>query len=852
MQNDKNYDFSDAEGQAWLKACESIQSQYQNNPQAATIPVHINNDGSLSETDQIDATQFAVSLINDLRTQIGVNPLVITKDAMLHNNQRVNQYNSENWNFHGVLPVYSGDPDMPSVTTKSDPAFSSDMWGEHAPNIGQWHLSAEVLDGSQGLQPVFSPNAKEGDTGHYNYSRTWATNRDQLHKAIYETIYGMIFTDGSQPGHAKVLLGLVPEGNEFSLQYNKYNQLVGNIEDQNYRDDSDLIPLSNTGYDTNAIKSAHDKLVEAQTNYDNFVKNNQSGDLDLSHIVSLQDYTDNKTKYDADPNGDWASTYKATMDQYEKQQTALKPYLDAISQAQTKLDQVYFAKTSDSKTDDHASQLASAKQALQNAQAKLATANAEASQADAALDSAQADAQKAADELKAAQDKLAHDQSSSMSLEQAQAELQKAQSTLAQKHANLADAKTAAQKAQAMQSQADSALASAKANAQKAQAALTNAQTKAKSAQARVNEFTGTDKAVAAAQDKLNAANESLQVAKSNHNTARENLIKAQDALKTAKSKLQAAQDAASKASQELAEAQNKAEKTKAALDKAKAELITDAKVYGNSVDIKNVTIHVDEAVPAPQITNPTADDPTQSLVMGAYLKMASSKLDTIPTGTTTAWSDLNQLNADAQIVGSYQEEALVFFPDGSTTMLNVPLTVLAAEKPVTPVTPVDPSEPVKPEDHTGDQSHTTVPTDHNQDQTDGQQPSGDTTNTTTSTDPTMPNDQKSNHKQSSANDRNVTVTPSHDATVNSEVNGDSNVTAKPIATDTNTNNSANIQLTTNGTANATTMPKRSDLNNGLLPQTGNKNEAGLIGLGVASVLGALGLAGTNKKRRNN
>lgn len=47
-------------------------------------------------------------------------------------------------------------------------------------------------------------------------------------------------------------------------------------------------------------------------------------------------------------------------------------------------------------------------------------------------------------------------------------------------------------------------------------------------------------------------------------------------------------------------------------------------------------------------------------------------------------------------------------------------------------------------------------------------------------------------------------------------------------------------------------MPKRSDLNNGRLPQTGNKNEAGLIGLGVASVLGALGLAGTNKKRRHN
>lgn len=54
-------------------------------------------------------------------------------------------------------------------------------------------------------------------------------------------------------------------------------------------------------------------------------------------------------------------------------------------------------------------------------------------------------------------------------------------------------------------------------------------------------------------------------------------------------------------------------------------------------------------------------------------------------------------------------------------------------------------------------------------------------------------------------------------------------------------------QLTTASNA-ASTTPKRSDLNNGQLPQTGNHSEAGLIGLGVAGLMGALGMT---KRRRH-
>ena len=847
-------DFNAEEGQEYGKLAQLLQPQqhYINDPNLAKIPVKINSDGTLSKADQIDATQFYFSLINPIRKAIGMPELKISEDALQMTTNIAKQYNADDWCIYPQKVINQNGFDIVSYDTSN-------------PHFGQHDTNAIDKNGAANENAIAVPNntstiyntPDDPTSGikdfHYN-TTTWATNRDELHQAMFENAVGGLLEYGNTPGHAENLLGLhIPAlntGNGFAaIQTDKFGQVHFNVESSSINDTSTEIPV---------------KI---------------------------------------------------------------------------------------SSTDNHESQLASAKQALQDAQAKLTTATTEASQADATLASAQAEAQKAAEELKTAQDKLAHDQASSMSLEQAQAELQKAQNTLAQKQANLADAKTAAQKAQAMQSQADSALASAEATSQKAQAALIDAQAKAQAAQARVDEFTGANKAVAAAQDKLNAANEALQVAKSNHDTARENLTKAQDALKTAESKLKAAQDAATQASQALADAQTKADKAKTALDKAKAELITDAKVYGDSVDIKDVTIHVGEAVPAPQITNPMAADPTQSLVMGAYLKMAASKLDTIPTGTTAAWSELNQLNADAQIVGSHQEEALVTFPDGSTMTLNVPLTVLAAE---TPVTPVNPSDPAKPGDHTGDHSHTTVPTDPT-DHTKPAQPtnntgthtSGDTTNTTTSTDPTNPSDQQGDHEQSSTGDRNVTVTPSHDATVNSEVNGDNNVTAKPIATNANTvttpaakitrpgdhtgdhshttvptdptdhnqgqtdgqhtsgdtthtttptdltnpsdqqgdheqsstgdrnvtvtpSHDATVNSEVNGDNNVTAKPiatnantvttpaakitsgqqidKRSDLNNGRLPQTSNKNETGLVGLGLLTIASIFGFAVTRRK----
>ncbi|MBC6925301.1 SEC10/PgrA surface exclusion domain-containing protein, partial [Lactobacillus salivarius] len=543
------------------------QKQYQSDPTLKNQKVEYNNDGLLSNQDEIQITKFALSLINPIREQLGMPALTITQNALKIANNVANTYNRDNWIAY-TYNVDSQGNETPIMKGHDANAFENAINASNPANTG---ASSEAMSASE-EQDVYDKNGKRTGVTHYI-----APTMDDLYARIYGDVAGMLFTDSNmQWGHTYTLLGMGRKNenqtNNIGVQTDRYGQTHYVLESSSQNDHSNLINVNN-----NDASQAYQNLLNAEDNYKKFINDHQNDDLNFSDMVSEQDYKDDKASYDADPNGAWAPTYKATVDQYNKQQAALKPYLDAIDQAQTKLDQVYFAKTSDnSKTDDHAAQLANAKQALQDAQAKLETAKQEASQASADLANAKADASTAADELKAAQDKLVHDSGSSMSLADAQKALKNAKAVLAQKQVNLADAKKAAQKAQAMQHQADSALASAKVNSQKAQAALAEAQTMAKSAQTRIDEFTGADKAVAAAQDKLNAANEALQVAKSNHDTARENLIKAQDVLKTAKSKLKAAQDTASQASQALTEAQQKEDAAKAAYETAKETYLTD------------------------------------------------------------------------------------------------------------------------------------------------------------------------------------------------------------------------------------------------------------------------------------
>ncbi|UXC66581.1 SEC10/PgrA surface exclusion domain-containing protein [Limosilactobacillus oris] len=788
-------------------------NHYTNDPALQAIPLKLEN-GRLSASQELDATRYYLTLVNQIQEALGTPQQKITSQSLKDATKVVNQYIADNW-----IVIENGHDDNALKSTRM-----SEAMGENYININNGPLTM-----------------------------------NDLHKAIFDQVTNMLFNPQGDWKHAMIVANAYGQfaGTTAGVQLNfEPNSNQGGLFDRlNFHGAGVLHFLSNTDAPKDAqyiaidpsqqeaVDKAGNTLNQAQANYDNFIKNNQSSDLDLAHIVSQQDYQNNKAKYDADPNGAWAPTYKATVDQYNKQQAALKPYLDAIDQAQNKLDQVYFTKTSDSsKTDDHAAQLANAKQALQDAQAKLETAKQEASQASADLANAKADAKTAANDLKAAQDKLAHDSSSSVSLADAQEALKNAKAVLTQKQVNLADAKKAAQKAQTMKSQSDSALASAKQESQAAQKALADAQAKAKSAQEKVDALTNDDQAVADAKDKLNAANQKLQVAKSNHETAQDNLTKAQNELKQAQTKLENAKDEATKAANALKDAQAKADKTKDALAKAKAGLITDNKVYGDSVAIKDQTIHAGEInkIVDPEIANPMATDPTQNLVMGAFLQMATSKLDTIPTGTTASWSDLNTLNHDANTVGDHSEDVLVTFPDGSTTTVKMNLHVLATVKPSQPDTPVvnpghdqttTPTDPTDQPGHNVKPGDTTKPASKPSTEPsttpshEEQQPGTHTDTPTAKPSDQQPSTQPSGNQGQTKADHNVTVAPSENGSQTAVTNN-------------------NVKLVANEVGNNNTL-KRSDLNNGKLPQTGNHSEAGLIGLGVASMMAMFGLIST-------
>lgn len=769
-QNLKPKNMSDSDYQQLVSESKKLNqsNQYQDDPAAEAIPVHMNSNGTLSDEDAKFASQYAAQLLNPLRQKAGSPVYKITNGSLKIAQDVADRYSNDQWN----------------------------QWEKGHDNAGieavgnQWGVGVNESwsgDISFAHQKFVADNPDD----ILATSGTWVSEyngltRNDLQRGIYDAIKAMLFDDmGESFGHATDILG-IRETNankpvEFGVSYE---------------------------YDT----SDHVTNFAGQ-------KNKNAGGF---HFNS--EFNSNNTN----PNGKFF--------QAEWQKDVAIP-----------------------KTDDHAAQLANAKQALQDAQAKLETAKQEASQASADLASAKADAKAAADELKAAQDKLVHDSGSSMSLADAQEALKNAKAVLAQKQVNLADAKKAAQKAQTMKSQSDSALASAKQEAQTAQKALANAQAKAKSAQEHVDALTSNDHAVADAKDNLNAANQKLQVAKSNHEAAQDNLTKAQNELKQAQTKLENAKNEATKAANALKDAQTKADKTKDALAKAKDNLITDSKVYGNSVAIKDQTIHAGEInkIVDPEIANPMAKDPTQSLVMGAFLQMAASKLDTIPTGTTATWNQPQNVSRDANLVGDHSEDVLVTFPDGSTTTVKMNLHVLVAVKPSQPDTPVvNPDHEAKPGDdqkpatkpstepstmpsHEEQQpgTHTDTPTAKPSDQQPSTQPNGDQGET------------KADHKATLNNDRDATVALNADhESANGQIMPEYQVINGQIV---KTTTATQLTKASNAISSESTTLKRSDLNNGKLPQTGNSlNEAGLIGLGVLGMLTMLGLA-NNYRRKN-
>lgn len=635
--------------------------------------------------------------------------------------------------------------------------------------------------------------------------------RDDLQRSVYEAITEFLFNDSLHDyGHTTDVLAT-----RYPAEYNTPNSSDKDNNGNYYMNYSEVYLGVSFDYDTSNTPS-------------------QLGGLKVLHPGQLHFISE----WDPD------SAYAKVVEQHvEHPETGNEKY----RQSQWRQEIAVPTAT------DQTSAIKSAQTAVNNAQSAYDSAQTALAQAQRTLDQAKNSQASAQSKLAQAQANLQQIQAETPSVDDAQAKLTAAQNKLASAKQMAQNAQKALENAQATKANADRALDQAENTLDDAKTKAANAQVALKQANDKLNAVLGANKKVEDAQAKLDAAKAALQVAKSNHDTSAKKLSEAKETVKTAQDN--------------LAKAQAHADATAKALANAKEALITDAKVYHDSVSIKPVTIHKGENVPAPEIANPTAADPTQSLVMGAYLKLAASKLDTIPTGTTAAWSNKAQLASDAQIVGNHQEGATVTFPDGSTMTLNVPLVVLDTE---TPVTPTNPGKP----DHGKTDDHGTIPvtpSKPDQGKTDPNKPVNPTTPSKPSdghqTDTNKPSD--NSHVTTPKDDTKTNTTtnttlPSDAHIVNGQVvNAQGQVIPGfkvengTIVAASNSTTAAPAVNTTAPVASATTMTReqyRASQNNKsntdakTLPQTGNHNQAGLVGLGIATLISMFGLAATNKK----
>lgn len=443
-------------------------------------------------------------------------------------------------------------------------------------------------------------------------------------------------------------------------------------------------------------------------------------------------------------------------------QTALKNAQTALNDAQTQQRQAQATYNTAHQAKIQAdSQLKSAQNALVSAQTKLTSAQNSAQASDRAVASAQSKVEQAQQAYNNAQADAATKQ----------AKLQAAKDQLAKDQASL-------NTAQNQVAQAGSALTSAKSALASAQNDLKTKQDSAQTANQRLQD---------------------LQNAQANLAKAREALHNAQSALKLANDTLAKAQAANDKAQQALKAAQNDFAQKQAVFNQAKANLISDAKQYGDNVKIKNpnITITEGDQVPAPELDNTFIKTRENSEVDSLLSDFATITGGDLPEGTTIAWSNPAKVNNDANHAGEYTEDVTVTFPDGSTVTRQIKMTVK-----------------YNPALH---RNEVTVPA--------GTHVQGD-------------------HLIDSIGN----VVPGYKV-VNGQV-------VKTSNTATGSSSSVNYTEPITGAVTMTREQYRASQNNKTnsdaktLPQTGNHSALSSIALGVAGLMAGIGLAGADKKHR--
>lgn len=331
-----------------------------------------------------------------------------------------------------------------------------------------------------------------------------------------------------------------------------------------------------------------------------------------------------------------------------------------------------------------------AHEAEENAKTTLDNANSAVASAQGTYDSTNTILQAANQKVAQAQGTLDADQSI---LDQANQVLNQYRADYATKMQALEDANKALTKAQNDYQVATKAVETANQTLTDAKNKLADLQKTASDKHQAVTDAQNDLKTKQAALDRLQNADANYQKALADLQAKQTVYDNAASALKNAQDALNTARKAKDQAANDLTQAQLAVQAAKNAVDEAKAALWTDAKIYGDQAKINDITIHAGENVPAPVMNNTFGDETLASTTnqpeAAMFITMpamngesATTTMRTwdgnLPTGTTAAWANASQVNADAQVPGDHVEDVLVTFPDGSTTTVHVTLHVLA------------------------------------------------------------------------------------------------------------------------------------------------------------------------------
>ena len=323
-----------------------------------------------------------------------------------------------------------------------------------------------------------------------------------------------------------------------------------------------------------------------------------------------------------------------------------------------------------------------------------------------------------------------------------------------------------------------------------AQSALKQAQTDLKAKQDSVQKLTQKLNDLQNAQTLLKQAQDNAKAADDLLSQKTDQLKQAKDALNSAQTKLDAAKTNAKAAHDQLDKAKANFQAKKNAYDDAAAHLISDAQQYGSQVKLTqdHFTINEGDQLPSLSLDNQFAPHRENSAITNMFMNLAAMPGDVLPEGTKISWANPTKANNDAQHAGDYTENVLITFPDGSTITKQVELTVK-----------------YNPAMHQTQTDITNVPG----------LPAG------------------------------THVINGQVVNANGQIMPEYQVINGHIV---KTTTAAQLTKASNAISSENTTLKRSDLNNGKLPQTGDHSEAGLIGLGVAGLIGALGMT---KRRRH-